>query len=80
MAAGSGSTHASRKSEGLHKLSARTVTKKIPDPFVFPGCMQLLGMNPQHVAHAKCTYIQPDSEYGMCHKALQPGLRWFGRS
>ena len=46
-----------------------------------PGAVHLTsGMSPQHVAHAKCTYIQPDSEYGMCHQALQPGLRWFGRS
>jgi hypothetical protein len=40
----------------------------------------LSGMNPQHVAHTKSTYIQPNSEYGMCHKALQPGQRWIGSS
>jgi len=34
MAAGSGSTHASRKPEGPRKFSSRTETKKIPDPFV----------------------------------------------
>ena len=33
----------------------------------------------QKVADAKCTYIQPDPEYGMRHEALQPGLCWIGR-
>src|SRR2546422_812148 len=32
----------------------------------------------QYVAHTQCTYIQPDSEYSMRHKALQPGPRWIG--
>ena len=34
IVAGSCLTHASRKPEGPRKFSARTVQKKIPDPFV----------------------------------------------
>ena len=34
---------------------------------VISVCATLSGINPQRVAHTKCTYPQPDSEYGMCH-------------
>ena len=45
--------------------------------------MPLLGAHSQHVAHAKGTRIQTDSEDGMRHETFQPGLgriRGSGRS
>ena len=39
-----------------------------------------LRMNPQHVAHANSTYIEPHSEGRVRHKASQPSLCWLGRS
>jgi hypothetical protein len=44
MAAGSSSTHASRKPEGPRKFSARTVIKMIPDPFVSFHSSELSGI------------------------------------
>lgn len=59
-------------------MSARVLLIDFSRP-VAPS-MPLSGMIPQEVAHPKCTYIQSDSEDGMGHKALQPSLRWSGRS
>src|SRR3954466_14808716 len=45
-----------------------------------PTKLQLsLGANSQQVAHANQSTREPESEYGMRHKALEPCLQWLGR-